>query len=86
MVMTARKSAPVSTPKQPDNWDSVVNGLWRPPEPPGKAAASAPAPAPPPKYDYDAQPQEWKNYVQGDGSITMTPFGGGGRKYWGPVG
>jgi hypothetical protein len=45
------------------------------PEPP-PAAASAPA------YDYDKQ-SDWKNWVNEDGSIRTTPFGGG--KYWGDV-
>jgi hypothetical protein len=48
-------------------------------------ALAAPAPAAPaaPAYDYDAN-TEWKSYVNSDGSISPTPFGGS-RKYWGPV-
>jgi hypothetical protein len=41
----------------------------------------APAPAAP-SYDYNAN-QDWKNYVNSDGSIRTSPRGGG--KDWGPV-
>jgi hypothetical protein len=81
--MKREKPASAAAPKQPANWDSIVNGLWRPPAPPEKVAASAPAPAPAPKYDYDHD-DSWKSFVQPDGTITPTPSGNG-RKYWGPV-
>jgi hypothetical protein len=51
------------------------------PAPPPPAAASAPAPAAP-QYDYNKQ-QDWKDWVNEDGSIRTTPLSSG--KYWGPV-
>jgi Phage Terminase len=45
---------------------------------------SAPAVAPIANYNYETQ-DDWKNYIDGDGNISMTPFGGS-RKWWGPVG
>jgi hypothetical protein len=51
---------------------------------PLKPPAAAAPPAPPaPSYDYDAS-NEWKAFVNSDGSIRSTPRGGG--KDWGPVG
>jgi hypothetical protein len=53
------------------------------PAPPPPAAASAPV-AGELVMVVDASPQEpWRDYVEPDGSIRSTPFGGG--KYWGPV-
>jgi hypothetical protein len=64
-----------------------IGEQWSPergfsPIPPHPNAAHTPSPAPaapPPQatpgYDYDAQPQEWKNYVNSDGSIRSTPRG-----------
>jgi hypothetical protein len=48
-------------------------------EMPSPAAAPAAVPA----YDYNTN-DSWKDYVQPDGSISSTPFGGS-RKFWGPV-
>jgi hypothetical protein len=44
------------------------------PNPPAASAA--------PQYDYNAN-QDWKNFVEPDGSIRTTPRGRG--QYWGPV-
>jgi hypothetical protein len=44
------------------------------PNPPAASAA--------PQYDYNAN-QDWKNFVEPDGSIRTTPRGRG--HYWGPV-
>jgi hypothetical protein len=44
------------------------------PNPPAASAA--------PQYDYNAN-QDWKNFVDPDGSIRPTPRGRG--HYWGPV-
>ncbi len=44
--------------------------------------SSAPAAGAAPQYDYNRQ-SDWKNWVNADGSIRTTPFGGG--KYWGDV-
>jgi hypothetical protein len=40
------------------------------------------APAAPAAYDYNAN-QDWKNWIEPDGSIRTTPRGPG--RYWGPV-
>jgi hypothetical protein len=81
--MKREKPASAAAPKQPANWDPIVNGLWRPPAPPGNTAASAPAPAEPPKYDYDRD-DSWKSYVLPSGDISPTPTSGN-RRWWGPV-
>jgi hypothetical protein len=68
-----------------EQWDPVRGFRPIPPQP--NAAPAPPpssAPAATPGYDYDAQPQEWKNYVQPSGEISMTPMSGN-RRWWGPV-
>jgi hypothetical protein len=67
-----------------------------PSSPASAAPAAPPKPAPPPPAAasapvlgdlvmvVDPSPdEEWKSYVEPDGSIRATPFSGG--KYWGPV-
>jgi hypothetical protein len=49
---------------------------------PMKPAAPAPAAPAAPGYDYTAS-DDWKSYVNSDGSIRTSPRGGG--KDWGPV-
>jgi hypothetical protein len=60
-----------------------------PPRPPiidGRAVPISPRPppdtVPPAGYDYSAN-QDWKNWIEPDGSIRSTPRGPG--RYWGPV-
>jgi hypothetical protein len=52
----------------------------------GNVVPLAPRSPPPatPQYDYDTE-RGWRDHVLPDGTITSTPFGGGSRKYWGPV-
>ena len=57
------------------------------PAPAGGNVVPLPRPNPPaasaaPQYDYNAN-QDWKNFVDPDGSIRPTPRGRG--HYWGPV-
>jgi hypothetical protein len=90
----ALRSAPPPAPAAPAPGDNVVKlrhatsdraERSAPPEPapPPPAAASAPV-AGELVMVVDASPQEpWRDYVEPDGSIRSTPFGGG--KYWGPV-
>jgi hypothetical protein len=64
-----------AAPAPPAPADNVV--------PLSRPAAPAPAPAAPgASYDYEAS-NEWKSYVNSDGSIRSTPRGGGHD--WGPV-
>lgn len=51
--------------------------------PPPPAAASAPVLGELVMVVDPSPNEEWKNYVEPDGSIRATPFSGG--KYWGPV-
>jgi hypothetical protein len=48
----------------------------------GRAVAAPPAASAAAGYDYNAN-QDWKNFVEPDGSIRTTPRGRG--HYWGPV-
>jgi hypothetical protein len=57
-VVPLRAAAPVAT--QPPGWDSIVNGVWKPP---GEAAAPQPAPAPV-NSDYElAPPEPWRAFL-----------------------
>ena len=48
----------------------------------GRAVPNPPAASAAPQYDYNAN-QDWKNFVEPDGSIRTTPRGRGHD--WGPV-
>jgi len=62
-VVPLRASAPVAPPKQPANWDSVVNGVWKPPEARVPAPAAPPEPAPQaPQYEL-APPEPWRAFL-----------------------
>jgi hypothetical protein len=65
-----------SAPKQPADWDPIVNGLWRPPvagelvsREASPSPSAAPPPSPPPPQNWDSSPggKAWHQWANSGG-------------------